>query len=287
MKYILILFLSMTSLFSFQSMRYTENLETKKSIEKWSNSDFGLEPYKVNYLLLLGYRKDAYKSYIPTDVYKNVEAELQVSLKLKVQENILGLDERYYLSYTHQAFWQIYSESSPFRETIYNPEGFVIFPISDKSLFGLKSLKFALAHRSNGQGDNRNLDPKLYKIENRSRSVNYLYTTIQLQHNNLISELELWARIPEKSATDDNPDIVKYTGFSQVTLRYFKNHHLFKLVTRVNFKTHYGAIEGAYSYPLIIDDVYFYSKIFSGYGESLIDYNHNISKFSVGFSFSL
>jgi len=287
MKFIFIMFFVITALFSVEGIKSIENLETEKSMQKWSDSNFGLEPYRVNYLLLLGYRKDNYKSYIPTDVYKNVEAELQVSLKLKVKQNIFGLDERYYLSYTHQSFWQIYSESSPFRETIYNPEGFVIFPIFDKSMFGLKSLKFALAHRSNGQGDNRNLDPEVYKIENRSRSINYLYTTIQIQHNNLISELELWSRIPENSETDDNPDIIDYTGFSQLKFRYFINKHIFRVVGRLNFKTNYGAIEGAYSYPLIIDDVYFYSKIFSGYGESLIDYNNNISKFSVGFSFSL
>jgi len=264
------------------------NEETKDTMYKWLNSDFGLKPYRVNYLLPFGYRTSgAYKSYIPTDVYKKIEAELQISLKLNVKKNILGLHEEYYLSYTHQSFWQIYSESSPFRETIYNPEAFVLFPIGDTSFFHMKSLKLALAHRSNGQGDNRNLDPEIYvNVENRSRSINYLYTTFRFQHQAIITDLEFWARIPEDNETDDNPDIMKYTGFSSIKFRYFFNQHMFTLHARMNFKTQYGAIEGTYSHPLIIDNVYFYSKIFSGYGESLIDYNNNITKFSIGFSFS-
>jgi len=264
------------------------NEETKDTMYKWLNSDFGLEPYRVNYLLPFGYRKSGtYKSYIPTDVYKKIEAELQISLKLNVKHNILGLDERYYLAYTHQSFWQIYSESSPFRETIYNPEAFVLFPIKDRTFLHLKSFKLALAHRSNGQGDNRNLDPQKYSnIENRSRSMNYYYTTFRFQHLSMITDLKFWARIPEKNQTDDNPDIMKYTGFSSIKVRYFLNRHMVTLLARVNFKTDYGAIEATYSHPLIIDDVYFYTKFFTGYGESLIDYNNNITKFSVGFSFS-
>jgi len=263
------------------------NQETQDTMYKWLNSDFGLEPYKVNYLLPLGYRKGVYKSYIPTDVYKNIEAELQISLKLNVKKNLFGLNEKYYLSYTHQSFWQIYSKSSPFRETIYNPEAFVIFPILDNSFFNLRSLKLALAHRSNGQGDNRNLDPEKYSnVENRSRSINYLYSTLRFQHQTLITDIELWARIPEEDATDDNPDIMKYTGFSSIKFRYFLDEHMVTLLARGNFKTHYGAIEATYSHPLIIDNAYFYTKIFSGYGESLIDYNNNITKFSIGFSFS-
>jgi len=265
-----------------------KSLETQDTMYKWLNSDFGLEPYKVNYLLPFGYRKDGvYKSYVPTDVYKNVEAELQISLKLNVKNNLLGLHEKYYLSYTHQSFWQIYSESSPFRETIYNPEAFVIFPVKDSSFVHLKIIKLALAHRSNGQGDNRNLDPEIYaNVENRSRSLNYVYTTFRFQRLSMITDFEFWARIPEDKETDDNSDIMKYLGFSSVKFRYFLGEHLFTLFARGNFKTHYGAIEATYSHPLIIKDVYFYSKIFSGYEESLIDYNNNITKFSVGFSFS-
>ena len=291
MKFFIFIFISLFPLFASNyhtcDIEQIENIETQDTMYKWLNSDFGLEPYRVNYLLPMGYRKGVYKSYIPTDIYKNIEAELQISLKLNVKKNLLGLNEKYYLSYTHQSFWQIYSESSPFRETIYNPEAFIIFPIQENSFIHLKSLKLALAHRSNGQGDNRNLDPEIYaNVENRSRSMNYVYTTLRFQHLALVTDLKIWARIPENEKTDDNPDIISYSGFSSIKFRYFLDEHMVTFLARMNFKTHYGAIEATYSHPLIIDNVYFYSKIFSGYGESLIDYNNNITKFSVGFSFS-
>lgn len=263
-----------------------EDVQAKKSMDSWLNSEFGVKPYRVNYILPLGYREGNYKSYVPTDKYKNLEAELQVSLKLNVGNNLFGLDESYYASYTHQAFWQLYSKSSPFRETTYNPELFVIFPISDSdSMFNMKSLKVAYAHRSNGQGSNEDVRyPSGYENPgNRSRSINYLYTTLTFQHETLITELMAWVPIP--GSDDDNPDIMDYTGYTSLEFKYFVDKHMITLMGRINAATWLGAVETTYSYPLI-DGVYFYGKIFSGYTESLIDYNNYITKFSVGFSFS-
>lgn len=263
--------------------------QTKETMLKWQEGGFGLRPYRANYLLPYGYQKNKYKSYLPTDEYKNYEAELQVSLKLNVANNLLGLNEKYYLSYTHTAFWQIYAHSSPFRETNYNPEGFVIFPVSDRKTFvHLRSIKFALAHRSNGVGDNKDfVYPEEYSyLENRSRSVNYLYTTLTAQHGSLITELTLWGRIPESKNNDDNRYMMDYTGYSSVDFKYFTGKHIFTLMGRANFVTGYGAAKLTYSHPIPVDDVYFYGKIFTGYGESLIDYDKHITKFSIGFSFS-
>lgn len=267
----------------------TENIEdvqAKKSMQSWLNSDFGVKPYKVNYILPLGYREGDYKSYVRTDSYKSVEAELQVSLKLKVGSDLFGLDEIYYASYTHQAFWQLYAKSSPFRETTYNPELFVIFPIlDDDSVLKMKSLKVAYAHRSNGQGSNEDLIyPAGYENPgNRSRSINYLYTTLTLQHKTLVTDIEAWLPIP--GSDDDNPDIMDYTGYSSVKFSYFVDKHMITLMGRANITTGLGAIETTYSYP-VMDGAYFYAKFFSGYVESLIDYDNYITKFSIGFSFS-
>jgi phospholipase A1 len=59
------------------------------------------------------------------------------------------------------------------------------------------------------------------------------------------------------------------------------------LKLRQNVETGKGAQELSWSYPVTSqEDVYLYVKGFSGYGESLIDYDHYVTKFSVGFSFS-
>ena len=265
-----------------------EDVEAKKAMNNWLDGVFGLQPYRVNYLMPYAYRETAYKSY-DSVVYKNIEAELQVSLKMGVGSDLFGLDEKYYLSYTHKAFWQIYTDSSPFRETNYNPEAFVVFPIFDKtSMFQLRSLKFAIAHNSNGQPESH--DEALYAYhsqdpQNMSRSLNYIYAEATLQHDTLVTDIKVWARLPESKETDDNPDIMEYTGFTELKLTYFLHKHVFTMMARGNIMKGQGALETTYSYP-ILNDTYVYAKVFTGYGESLIDYDNYITKFAIGFSFS-
>jgi len=261
-----------------------ENDRSKENMEKWLNSEFGLKPYRPNYLLPFGIANSKYVSHKPTVDYDNKEAELQVSLKLKVGKNLLGLNEKYYLSYTHRAFWQIYIQSSPFRESIYNPEGFVIFPISDKnSLFQLRSLKVAVAHQSNGQPDTSSIP--LFHGYNLSKSINYFYSTLRLQHEALLADITLRVPFPGSTNLSDNPDIMKYFGYTQLDFTRFYNEHMFTLMLRGNVSSLKGAIEATYSYPLP-KNTYLYVKFFTGFMESLVDYDREVTKISIGFSFS-
>lgn len=269
------------------------NIETKKAMNDWQSSSFGLKPHKPNYLLPFGIREGHYDQYVASDEYKNIEAELQVSLKLNVSNNIFGLNESYNLSYTHTSFWQIYSSSSPFRETNYNPEFFVVFPVDDTSFVGLKSITAGIAHISNGQGNIQDsaIPAELSSIpavqpylRNRSRSVNYMYAKADMQYDNFIVDITAW--IPYfGSDLSDNPDLIDYTGFTKFGVKYFYGKNLITLDSNLNFFTGRGSVTATYSYP-IYDGVFFYTKLFSGYNESLIDYNNNLTKFSIGFSFS-
>ncbi len=271
-----------------------KNDATKQSVQNWLDGRFGLDPYKENYILPYGYRNGNYRSYSPSADFKHIEAELQVSLKIKVSNSVFGLNEMYYMAYSHHSFWQTYAESSPFRETNYNPEIFTVFPIEDSSKIGLRSIKFGFAHLSNGQGNIvENLDTNISALPpllsqylvNQSRSVNYLSSTVRFQHDSLITDLDVWMPFTANGDLSDNPDIVDYMGFSSLKFRYFYGKSLVTLMGRMNFVTGFGAVETTYSYP-IINDVFIYGKIFSGYGESLIDYNNYITKFAIGFSFS-
>ena len=271
---------------STYNLAEVEGKTTKSSIQKWLDHDFGLRPYRVNYILPYGARGEAYESHIPSVDYKNIEAELQISLQLEVGSNIYGLREKYYVSYTQQSFWQIYAESAPFRETMYNPEAFVIFPIEDDdNYFRLRSLKFTLAHRSNGQPNTKNVVfDNNQSLGNLSRSVNYVYTTLRLQHKSILLDLKVWIPFPEDPDKSDNLDLMDYTGYTSAKITYFLHDHMFTLKGRGNLGTGKGAVEATYSYPLVHN--YLFTKIFSGYGESLIDYDKYITKFSIGFSFS-
>ena len=278
----------MRALFAEQTCNLEEvrGIQTKSSMQKWLDHDFGLRPYRANYLLPFAYSTKVYESGIPTVEYKNAEAEMQISLQLRVMHNVLGFDEEYFVSYTQQSFWQIYAKSSPFRENTYNPEAFVIFPIhDDDKYFRFRSLKFALAHKSNGQPDTEEVVFSTGDVlGNLSRSVNYVYSSLRLQHNSVVLDLTAWIPFPESEDTNDNKDLMDYTGYTSAKMTYFLHDHMFSVMGRGNFTTHKGAVEATYSYPLIHN--YFYMKVFSGYTESLIDYNNYITKFSVGFSFS-
>jgi phospholipase A1 len=291
LKYIFLFISLFVAVFASEIQNYKFNDikedDTKSAIKNWLDGSFGVKPYKVNYILPYAAREGDYKSYVLSDEYKSVEAELQVSLMLNVGNNLFGLDESYYVSYTHQAFWQLYAESSPFRETTYNPELFVIFPIQDdNSMLHMRSLKVAYAHRSNGQGSTEDdtIPDGCYNPGNRSRSVNYFYTTLRLQHETLITDITAW--VPVFSSMDDNPDLMDYTGYSSLKFHYFIDKHMITLMGRINITNGNGAIESTYSYPLRNSGAYLYAKIFSGYTESLIDYDNYITKFSIGFSFS-
>jgi phospholipase A1 len=296
MKQLLVLFLLLgSSLFAEErqdidaskakiSIEDIDNERSRENMQKWLDGSFGLKPYKDNYLIPFGYSTKEYISHKPGITYDRKEAELQVSLKLQVLHNLFGLDERYYLSYTHQAFWQIYVDSSPFRESVYNPEGFVIFPVSDKdSWFQMRSFKFAIAHKSNGQPDTTEVDG--FNGYNLSKSINYFYATARFQHGTLLTDLTVLAPFPGSANLSDNPDIMKYLGYTEVKFTYFYLDHMFSLMIRGNESSLKGAVELKYSYPLYAD-TYLYAKIFQGYGESLVDYNREVTKFSIGFSFS-
>ncbi|WP_321778025.1 phospholipase A [Sulfurimonas sp.] len=152
----------------------------------------------------------------------------------------------------------------------------------------MKSIKVALAHRSNGQGTNEGkviVTNQNYNTGNQSRSMNTFYTEFSFQHDTLVTEFKIWIPFYETIHGTDNPDIMEYIGYTSLKFNYFLQKHMFTLMGRGNIETGNGAVEATYSYPLI-KDTYFYTKAFTGYGESLIDYNNYVTKFSIGFSFS-
>jgi len=265
---------------------HIQNDTSRKSMEQWLTNGIALEAYKVNYLLPFGYANKTYLSNGRPVVYRNIEAELQVSLKRKIASNLFALHGSYYLAYSQKSFWQLYTYSAPFRETDYNPEGFVVFPIDDeKYSVKIRSLKFALAHKSNGQPNTTNVYVDGKKMSNLSKSINYFYTTMRMQRDTLIVDLTLQAPLGTGPNLSDNPDIMDYLGYNKIKFTYFYNKSIFTFMGRGNFATLRGALELTYSYPLR-DETNLYIKLFSGYGESLIDYNRNITKLSIGFSFS-
>jgi len=279
-------------LYSYGNAQFRENIEkvrkgmiaslddingtSKETISAIINSSFNLRAYKENYLLPFSYRYNSDFINNGTHTSKHTETKYQVSIKYDFSSNLLGLNEIYSFGHTQRSWWQVYAKSAFFRESNYQPEFFVKIPTYTflKKSF-IKGFKISAIHESNGRGGEY------------ERSWNRLTLSTFTQYKNIISEFELWYRLPDN--IDYNPNIKKYLGYGQLKLMvpYYKN--LFKLKLRTNNNLEKGSIEFTYTHPLPAkneSDLFLFIKTFNGYGESLIDYNHNINKISIGVGIS-
>ncbi len=261
----------------YKTLERSKDKQTQYTIRQYTNSLYSIKAYKANYFLPISYRLGG--NYANTNGHhsENTETEFQVSIKFDFASNILGMGEIYTVAYTQLAFWQLYSQSAFFRETNYNPEIYMTIPLD--SIEGtnlLKIVKFGFEHVSNGRGGRE------------ERSWNIVTSSLYFQYKYIFSELKLWYRVDNirTKTYDYNPELVDYMGYGHLKFIIPYKKHLFDILFRYNFDSK-GAVEAHYSYPIFgRDDLFVYLKGFSGYGESLIDYNHNVNKVGIGFSIS-
>lgn len=212
-------------------------------------------------------------TYSPSYPGNKTEVVFQISAKQKL------FGSNFYFGYTQQSFWQLYNrkDSSPFRETVYNPELFYRW-IADVDWLQDWGADGGLEHQSNG------------KSLPDSRSWNRLYVAPFLVRGKTLYYLKLWYRLPEKEKTsatdaegDDNPDIARYYGYGELQIqRQLFDNHLAHLMLRTNPTTGKGAVAFNYSIPSSDGSVFYCLNVFSGYGESLIDYNHSVTRIGLG-----
>lgn len=218
----------------------------------------GLSVHKEMYVLPLTHA-DSYQG-------AQTEIEFQLSAKHKI------LDSDFFFGYTQKSFWQAYdfSNSSPFRETNYNPEIFYR-RTTQNVLLGKWGMDIGFEHESNGQSGTV------------SRSWNRVYVAPYLPHENSLWYLKLWYRVPETNG-DDNPDILEYTGWGELHFRkQIGSGHLLHLMLRGNTATGKGAAALNYSVPGPSDNYFYLLRLWSGYGESLSNYNRPVNRIGLGF----
>ncbi|MDP4918889.1 MAG: phospholipase A, partial [Haliea sp.] len=115
-----------------------------------------ITPHHRNYLLPLTYsdtlNRDAWALQQPDEPIDRLEAKFQLSLKTIAWENILGHNNHLWVGYTQRNWWQLYNESSPFRETNYQPEISLSFTNNWRFLGFTNTLwDVGFVHESNGQ----------------------------------------------------------------------------------------------------------------------------------------
>ena len=121
-----------------------------------------------------------------------------------------------------------------------------------------------------------------------SRSWNRLYYIFTFAKDDYAVSFRPWWKIPEGSkettpteSGNDNIDISDYMGHFDLTVLYQWQSLEFSFLGRQNFKTGNGGMEIAMTFPLA-GKLKGYFQFTSGYGESLIDYNHSQQTFGLG-----
>ncbi|WP_233212540.1 phospholipase A [Collimonas sp. PA-H2] len=239
---------------------------------------FSLKSYLDNYVLLANYSSSTnqapFNQNTPNGLdQQKVELTYQFSFKMKMAENIAGSPLDLWLAYTQQSFWQAYNRanSSPFRETNYQPELIATLPLTVKfGDFNFRYLNFGLVHQSNGQSSTL------------SRSWNRFYTELGAEYGKLALSARIWKRLDNAKANNDNIDIVDYLGHGDVRATYRQDGYEYSLLARRNFQTGHGAVQASWAFP-VTTNLKGYVHLFSGYGESLIDYNYSQKSIGAGF----
>jgi phospholipase A1 len=208
----------------------------------------------------------------------NTETKFQISLKSKLWENILGDYSDLWFGYTQSSRWQLYNAalSRPFRETDYEPELLLNFRTTYDLPFGWtgRMSGVSFTHVSNGR------DIPL------SRSWNRVVGQIGIDRPGWTVVARPWWRIHEDADSDDNPDIEDFMGRAELQVtRNWRGHEIsasFRHSLRDGDRSH-GSVDLNWAFP-IRGEFKGYLQFFSGYGESLIDYNHRANYVGLGVS---
>lgn len=248
----------------------------------WSQR-LGILPHRPNFFLPFAYSPDLSGTPGSTSTLQSTEFKFQLSFKMPLLDPVGRRGVNAWFAYTGQSWWQAYNSerSSPFREYNHEPELFlskmVEVPIGP---WTLRSISGGFVHQSNG------------RPQPISRSWNRLFAEFRFDTPGrwwLIARP--WIRVretnksdPTQAAGDDNPDIGRYMGNGELRFGYAGSGWRGSAMVRRSLQSGgKGAAQIDLSVPTGFSPlVRWYLQYFDGYGESLIDYNHRVSRLSFG-----
>jgi phospholipase A1/A2 len=262
----------------------SEDAERSPIDERWAvgvkGTLFDILPHKPTYMLV-SHHSDRLNHEpsspthpapaTPMDL-RSTEAMFQLSFKFRIVDLQDSLGASLWAGYTQQSQWQVYNAgvSRPFRETNYEPELMLAFH-PDERFLGMRwrLLNLGVVHQSNGQSDPL------------SRSWNRLYAQFGLERGGWELLVRPWWRVKEPATSDDNPDLVDYMGHGDAVLSYHFGRQTISALGRYNLRTRKGALLASWSFPMW-RRVRGYVQAFTGYGETLIDYNWRQTTYGFG-----
>jgi phospholipase A1 len=223
--------------------------------------------------------------------FGTAETRIGLSVRTKIAQGFLTQNDplkrdSLWFGYSQQSNWQLFSGdlSRPFRTTDHEPELIYIYPF-DATLPGGWRLRYggiSLNHQSNGQALPL------------SRSWNRTILMAGMENGEQFRvQAKLWQRVPEDAADDDNPDIADLVGRAEVTGFWNVDtgntlgltlRHSLRAQANGSFKLEWLKKLGDSGPRGNHSGLRFHTQLFSGYGDSLVDYNRRRTVFSMGLS---
>jgi phospholipase A1/A2 len=229
--------------------------------------------------------------------YSKNEVKINLSVRTKIASGLLRrggdpLRDSLWVGYTQQSYWQLFNGgiSRPFRSTDHEPELIYLMPTFAALPAGwaFRMGGVGLVHQSNGQ------TLPLSRSWNRA----YLLAAadkIASNGDRFTLSARIWRRLPEKADKDDNPDISNYIGRAELAGRWSfdtgtpteKTNHTLGLTLRHALrKDGNGSVRLEYLRSIGKPDtgLRLHVQLFSGYGDSLVDYNRKRNVLTIGLS---
>lgn len=243
---------------------------------------FSIGVYKPNYLLPFYFTgspdNTVYQNNTPNDErLKHAEIKYQLSFKVPLWKNILKKPTSLYFAYTQLSYWQVYNNYAFFRETDYEPELFLANEINYKLFknWHVDFINLGAVHQSNGYGN---------ALE---RTWNRIYVEAILSTDNWMLSIKPWYIINNGSLHKYNPDIAQFLGYGRLLVAGKYKGHVLSFSAHNFLEGHARSITGelTWSFP-ITAYLKGYVQVFSGYGQSLIEYNHRTNSAGLGLALS-
>lgn len=197
------------------------------------------------------------------DGLQQVEVKFQFSLAVPIVP--INQSTSVMFAYTQKSLWQLGNNdiSSPFRETNYKPQFFLMHQ-SNMLLFN--NAEIGYMHESNGQ------------TASLSRSWDRIYGALERIDGPVQYGFRAWYVFADETPDEDMTD---YLGDYDVWVKLGNDIGQFNTRFHYNFRTNKGGAEAGYTLYLN-KFVGLYVQAWKGYGETLIDYDHDQTRIGLG-----
>ncbi len=211
--------------------------------------------------------------------YGEPQTKIQLSFKSALVDEV-----PLYFGYTQIMFWALAEQSKPFTDSTYNPELFYRQRVVNSVV---KSVDFGIfEHRSNG------------KAEAASRSYNQSYIKLNADYESKYWVTAVSTKFSYLYETDDtNRDIMAYVSPLEIEVRFIQLLNWWVNENEFDVRFHpggkyaqewdKGGYEVGWNFRLgklkVVPS--FYIQYYSGYAESLLNYNEYVHEWRAGFRF--